>query len=206
MKKMNPKDILIPTLALFLICLIATVLLALTNRATAEKIADNDVQNAIVSRKDVLPEVDGVKVETYTDDAVEPETGLTYNEGKDTDGNTVGYIFTNSAKGYGGDVRIMVGYDLNGTSVGFKVLSASDETPGLGQNSTKEDFWQRFTGKCGELKVNKYSNDGQNLQAITSATITSTAVVTAVNEANHAFTALTGVQLPDALTGGDSNG
>lgn len=206
MKKMNAKDILFPTLALFLICLIATVLLAATDQATAEKIYDNEVQTAISSRKDVLAAVDGVEVVEYTENATEPQTGLVYNEGKGADGATIGYIFTNSAKGYGGDVKIMVGYDLTGTIVGFKVISASDETPGLGQNSTKETFWARFLGKSGTLEVNKQSNDGQNLQAITSATITSTAVVKAVNEATAAFTALTGVEPQVAEKGGDSNG
>ena len=57
MKKMNAKDILVPTLALFLICLIATVLLALTNEATAAKIDENAVQTAIASRTEVLSKV-----------------------------------------------------------------------------------------------------------------------------------------------------
>ena len=44
MKKMNPKDILIPALALLLICLVATTLLAGTNMITMEKIALNAVE------------------------------------------------------------------------------------------------------------------------------------------------------------------
>ena len=56
MKKMNAKDILLPTLALFLICLIATVLLALTNEATAAKIDENAAETAIASRAEVLAE------------------------------------------------------------------------------------------------------------------------------------------------------
>lgn len=192
MKKMNAKDILLPTLALFLICLIATVLLALTNEATAAKIDENAAETAIASRAEVLSEVDGVKVASYSDDKTEANTGLVYNEGLDANGNVVGYIFTSSAKGYGGDVKVMVGYDLSGTIVGFTILDCSNETPGLGQNSKMPEFMGRFIGKNGTLEVNKNSNDGQNIQAITAATITSKAVVQAVNEATLAYLYLNG--------------
>ena len=50
----------------------------------------------------------------------------------------------------------------------------------------------RFIGKAGELTVDKNSNDGQNIQAITAATITSKAVVKAVNEATQAVNAMIG--------------
>ena len=192
MKKMNAKDILVPTLALFLICLIATVLLALTNKATAAKIDDNAVQTAIASRAEVLPEVDGVKVVSYSEDKPDEQSGLTYNEGLDENGNLVGYILTNAAKGYGGDVKVMIGYDLQGTIVGFTILDCSNETPGLGQNSKTPAFMERFLGKAGTLTVDKNSNDGQNIQAITAATITSKAVVKAVNEATEAVNAMIG--------------
>ena len=38
MKKLNLKEILIPTIALLIICLVATTLLAVTNNVTMEKI------------------------------------------------------------------------------------------------------------------------------------------------------------------------
>ena len=192
MKKIKAKDILVPTLALFLICLVATVLLALTNNVTAAKIEQNAVQTAIASRAEVLSKVGDTAVATYSDDKTDEKSGLTYNEGYDDAGNVVGYIFTNAAKGYGGDVKVMVGYDLTGTIVGFTILDCSNETPGLGQNSKKPEFMGRFLGKSGELAVDKNSNDGQNIQAITAATITSKAVVKAVNEDTAAVNAMIG--------------
>lgn len=192
MKKMKVKDILLPAAALFVICLIASVLLAVTNNATEAKIEQNNAEKAIASRTEVLAEVDAVKVETYSDDKTDENSGLKYCEGLDKDGNIIGYIFTSSMKGYGGDVSVMVGYNMNGTIVGFTVLDCSGETPGLGQNSKKPDFMQRFIGKSGDLNVNKNSNDGQNVQAITAATITSTAVVKAVNAATAAFNDVVG--------------
>ncbi|MGN1419786.1 MAG: RnfABCDGE type electron transport complex subunit G, partial [Acutalibacteraceae bacterium] len=179
MKKMKAKDILIPAVALFAICLVASILLAVTNSATAKKIAENSAANAAASRSQVLSEVNGVKVASYSDDMIDENSQLTYCTGLDENGNVLGYIFTSSAKGYGGDVSCMIGYDLDGTIIGFTVLDCSGETPGLGQNSKTETSMGRFIGKSGELTVNKNSNDGQNIQAITAATITSTAVVKA---------------------------
>ena len=169
MKQMKLKDILVPTLALFLICLIATVLLALTNSVTAKTIDQNAAETANAARSEVL------EAAAFTED----------------------YVFTATAKGYGGDVKVMVGYDMTGTISGFTILDCSNETPGLGQNSKKPEFMGRFPGKSGELTVDKYSNEGQNIQAITAATITSKAVVKAVNTATEAFM---------NLTGGASNG
>lgn len=174
MKKMNPKAILLPAIALLLICLVATTLLAGTNLITSEKIALNAVEKENSSRMVVLPDAgDFSEVTTL-------ESGITYCAGLDKDGNTIGYVFTSGAKGYGGTVAVMVGLDTEGVITGIEILSHS-ETPGLGANATGEAFKSRFNGKSGQLTVDKNSNDGQNIQAITAATITSKAVVSAVN-------------------------
>ena len=55
-KKISAKAILIPTISLFLICLVVTALLALTNNVTADKIAENEEQNKQTSMKTVLPD------------------------------------------------------------------------------------------------------------------------------------------------------
>ncbi len=192
MKKMNPKDILIPAAALLIICLIATALLAGTNLITSEKIELNAVETEKMSRMLVLPEGKSYGEVTVL------ENGITYCQGTDDSGNQVGYVFTAGAKGYGGTVSVMVGLDNEGTITGVEILSHA-ETPGLGANAVKPDFKERFIGKNGELTVNKTSNDGQNIQAITAATITSKAVTNAVNSITAAFEELN-------LRGGESNG
>ncbi|MBQ8503186.1 MAG: RnfABCDGE type electron transport complex subunit G [Clostridia bacterium] len=191
MKKINARDVLIPTVALLVICLVATALLAGTNLITSEKIALNAVETEKASRMLVLPE--GAQYSEVT----ALDNGLTYCVGSDEGGNQVGYVFTSDAKGYGGTVSVMVGLDNEGTITGIEILSHS-ETPGLGANATKDDFKSRFIGKFGELSVDKTSNDGQNVQAITAATITSKAVTNAVNAVTAAFEELN--------SGGESNG
>lgn len=192
MKKLDPKAILVPAAALLIICLIATTLLAGTNLITSEKIALNAVETEKASRMLVLPE--GKEYGEVTT----LESGITYCVGLDESGNQVGYVFTANAKGYGGTVAVMVGLDNEGIITGIEILSHS-ETPGLGANATKDDFKGRFVGKSGELTVDKTSNDGQNIQAITAATITSKAVTGAVNSVTAAFEELN-------LTGGENNG
>ena len=185
MKKMNLKDILIPTIALLVICLVATTLLAGTNMITKEKIALNAVETEKASRMLVLPEGKEYGEVTTLDN------GITYCVGTNEAGEEVGYVFTTGAKGYGGTVSVMVGIGADGVITGIEILSHA-ETPGLGANAVKPEFKDRFIGKSGELTVDKNSNDGQNVQAITAATITSKAVVSAVNAVTAAYEEITG--------------
>lgn len=189
MKKITAKAILVPTVALLAICLVATTLLALTNNVTAAKISENSVEKENSSRCVVLPDAISFS------DVTTLESGVSYCVGKSDEGE-VGYVFTSGAKGYGGTVSVMIGIDMDGVITGIEILS-HDETPGLGANSTKPEFKERFVGKSGELTVNKTSNEGQNIQAITAATITSKAVTSAVNAATAAF---------ETVKGGAANG
>ena len=86
-----------------------------------------------------------------------------------------------SHSGYGGDVVLMVGFkEDKRTVLSYKVLQAA-ETPGLGMKLSTPEFAGQFAGKNGAaLKVKK---DGGEIEAITSATITSRAVCEAIADA-----------------------
>ena len=86
-----------------------------------------------------------------------------------------------SHSGYGGDIVLMVGFKKDKkTVISYKVLAAA-ETPGLGMKLTTPEFAGQFAGKNGAaLKVKK---DGGDVEAITSATITSRAVCEAIADA-----------------------
>lgn len=189
MKNIKIKDILVPTLALFIICAVATTCLALTNAFTADTIAQNDIETEQASRQIVLE-----NASEFSDNITIEDSEIVYSVGSDATGETVGYVFTCIVSGYGGDVSVMVGIDLDGIITGIEILSHS-ETPGLGANATKDDFKNQFEGKTGTLVVDKVSSDGQNIQAITAATITSTAVVNAVNNASAEFEKLIGGEI-----------
>ena len=93
-----------------------------------------------------------------------------------------GYTAEGTCKdGYGGDITLMVGFKKDKkTVISYKVLAAS-ETPGLGMKLKTPEFAGQFAGKDGcALKVKK---DGGEIEAITSATITSRAVCRAIADA-----------------------
>ncbi len=174
----NIKTVLITTIALTLICAISAGFLALTNRLTANRIAQAEVQ----AQEEAMQRIISVKKfekATYNDN----EYFIAKNEIE----QVLGYIFTFSENGYGGAVKVMTGISPDGNIIAIEVLSADDETPGLGQNATKSDFWKLFKGQSGQLKVSKSASADGEIQAMTGATITSRAVVSAVNKATELF-------------------
>ena len=188
MKKFDLKEILIPTVSLFLICAIVTLLLAVTNSVTAPKIAELQIETENKTKVAVLSDAnnfsDAKKVAFNNVD-------YTYYEGYDADKNIVGYVFTTLAKGYGGDIITMVGIKADGTVAGMDFLSIS-ETAGLGMNADADEFKNQFVGKSGEIGVNKTTSSDTEIQALTGATITSKAVTEAVNIALELFEEVNG--------------
>lgn len=173
----NFKEFAIPTVALFLICLVATTFLAVTNNVTAPKIAELAEQTEVETRQKVLPAATG-----FGGTQKMKNGSGTYAVGKDANGNEVGYVFVTVSKGYGGDVKIMTGIDKDGAVTGISPLELN-ETAGLGMKAQNDSFLDQFKGKVKDIAVNKNSASGNEIQALTGATITSKAVTAAVNEA-----------------------
>ena len=104
-------------------------------------------------------------------------------EGSDG-GKTAGYNFTVTPKGYGGPLELIIGISSEGRVMDIKILSHS-ETPGLGAKAVEEPFAGQFKNKLFEkLFVTKTPAEAEDqIQAISGATITSSAVVEGVNDA-----------------------
>ncbi len=189
---MSAKKILLPAIALLAICLVATTLLALTNQVTANRIETIAQETENAARAAVFPEAsafgDAKSVSSYT-----------YFEALDSAGKVIGFTFTTSAKGYGGDVSVMTGVRLDGSVRAIEILDVSDETPGLGQNAKQDWFKDQFADKQGEIGVSTASKRAENgIDALTGATYTSRGVTEAVNLALRLF-----AQIPK---GGAANG
>ena len=109
-KKFTAKDILIPTVSLFVICLVVTALLAVTNMLTAPQIQKLSKETEDKTKAEVLASAD-----EFSDALTVSADGkdYTYYEGT-ASGDTIGYVFKTSAKGYGGDIDLMVGIDTSG--------------------------------------------------------------------------------------------
>ena len=82
-------------------------------------------------------------------------------------------------------MTVLVGIDGAGATTGVSILEMS-ETPGLGARTAEEAFRAQFRGKAagGSLTVTKTPPESaMQVQAVSGATISSTAVTTAVNAA-----------------------
>jgi electron transport complex protein RnfG len=106
--------------------------------------------------------------------------------GHDVEGNTVGYSFIAEGPGFAAKIKMMVGLNVVPEALsGLKVIEQI-ETPGLGDKIAKEKFQDQFRGlaikpKIEYVKNRKPENENQ-IQAITGATISSKAVVDAINK------------------------
>lgn len=190
MKNTKLKEILIPTVSLFVICLCVTALLAVTNAVTKDAIAYQQERSAAESRQAVCPDaVDFEKVE-YDVQGVECYKAL------DESGNLIGYAISSASRGYGGDVKVMTGINAeDGSVIAINVYDNSGETPGLGVNTSGEKFTSQFAGLSSGTGVTVDKDAGKNpdsvaVDSVTGATISSRAVVDAVNQAFDAYNAV----------------
>lgn len=190
MKNSKAKEIIVPAVSLFLICVVVTALLALTNAVTAPKIDALAVETQDASKKQVLSSADSFSEEKQVE---KDGVSYTYYDGLTSDGSVVGYVFVTSAKGYGGDISVMVGVLGDGTVAGVNILSIN-ETAGLGMNAKNQSFLDQFLGKSGEIGVAKNNPSDTEIQALTGATITSSAMATAVNTALSLYAEIGGGQ------------
>ncbi len=100
-----------------------------------------------------------------------------------SDGSVLGYVITVvSHDGYGGDIKFSVGIKTDGTVNGYSITDIS-ETAGLGMKAKEEAFYSQFENKQVEqFAVTKTgSTSDSEIDAISGATITSSAVTNGVN-------------------------
>ncbi len=189
MLKMNPvaKAILQPTICLFVVCLITTFLLAVTNQATEPVIAANTKATAERIYKEMLPEVEEFTAQTTELNGKKYEVQV----GK-AGGKTIGYVFNTQTNGYGGPVVVLTAMKADGSIAGAQILEMQ-ETAGLGMNASKPEFIDQYKGKKSKLHVVKDgASKDDEIQAISAATITSKAVTKSVNTAMDLFALVNG--------------
>ncbi len=170
-------DIFRPICVLTVICLVVAVCLSATNLITKDKIASMEKAAANAAMEALITAEDYQKADLSGSDA---ELFVAKN------GEEIkGYIIKTQNRGYGGEISIMTAVSADKKILGVKILSAADETPGLGQNITKENFYSQYIGKEEKITVVKGGADSDNneINAVTGATISSKAVTGAVNKA-----------------------
>lgn len=117
----------------------------------------------------------------------------------------VGYAVESISKnGFGGTVRLMVGFDTAGKIININVLEQK-ETPGLGTKMTDEGnvLLASFKDKNASEINMTVKKDGGDVDALTAATISSRAYAEAVAVAYEAFKVACGWQTTagDVATG-----
>ena len=209
------QKILNDTAIIFGITLIAGLLLGFVYELTKTPIANQELKAQADACSEVFKEADengelvsNVELTFEETDVAKWITAKLNEEGYEgasvdgiyeahkTDGSLYGYVLSvTSTEGYGGNINLYMGITADAEPVlkGISILSIS-ETPGLGMNAKDVLVPQFRNKKLEEFTVVKSGALSSNeIDAITSATITSNAVTGAVN---------TGVRYCQILTEG----
>ena len=178
MKKLE-SSLLNMVVVLTVISVVAGGILAYVNQVTAgpiEKIKAETLNNALKSvlNADEMPQVSNTEnIDEFT---------IIYETIKGT-------AVQAATDGFGGKLKVLVGFAEDGTISGYSVLEHA-ETPGLGAKAG--DWFQKggkgdIIGKNPGEKELTVSKDGGDVDAITASTITSRAFLLAVNNAYKAY-------------------
>lgn len=177
---------------------ISVALLAYVNQLTAAPIAEAEAQALSDAVRAVVPGFDN---DPIAEQKIQKVNGVDYAVYPATKGGTyIGAAIEASAMGFGGTLRVLVGFDAEGNILDYSLLSHA-ETPGLG---SKADTWFKKSGKGDIIGMNPgktplaVDKDGGQVDAITASTITTRAFLSAVNAA---YAAYAGQDTTDGTTG-----
>lgn len=192
MEKLKPT---LPNMTIVLvgIAVVVGLVLAYVNHLTEGPIAVKAQATLAQGIKDVMM-VNDLKVaadDTIKQDVDGKELSFVVHQTTDKNGKALGAAIESTTSGFGGDLKVLVGFNTEGTILGYTILE-TQETPGLG---AKADMWFQkggkgdIIGKSPKDKPLQVSKDGGDVDAITASTITSRAFLKAVNEAYKAYSA-----------------
>lgn len=185
------KDIFKTGIVLLIVSLVAALALGMTNEVTKDKIAEQRFMANELAKREVLP-----AAASFEDVVGEPLENIKANFqpiteaylGKDEAGNIIGYVFKSTPTGFGGIIEVVTGIDVDGNVTGLRVGS-HNETPGLGAKAKDEAFYVQYAGKSASemIGTSKTAASGNDIQAITGATISSVAISNGANASIDAF-------------------
>lgn len=177
------KKIITSTLVLCIITLVAGLCLAVVYEVTKDPIAAAEEKAALAAYQSVFPTADTFETQELGEIAPGTTDSIEKIAVAKQGSETLGWALTvTSHDGYGGDITLAMGVASDGTLVGISIISQG-ETAGLGAKCKDAAFTDRFKGISGGKVVLVKTEAAANpqVQAISGATVTSTAVVNAVN-------------------------
>ena len=176
-------------------------ILAYVNHLTEGPIAEQKAKALADGIKSVMgiDEITVSKTDTVRQNVSGKELTYIIYQTQDAQKKDLGAAVESTTGGFGGDLKVLVGFDPEGKILGYTLLEHT-ETPGLGAKANK--WFQK--GEKGDI-IGKdpkepltVSKDGGQVDAITASTITSRAFLLAVNNAYNAYKA---TPATDAATG-----
>jgi len=180
-------------LLLGIVALLASGALAVVSELTAPAIAAAEAKDLRDSLSDVLPP--GLADNDFVKDTVEVERDgkkLTIYRARHGE-DLKAVLFKVAERGYSGDIQVLMAVDMDGRTLGVRVLKHT-ETPGLGDKIEvrKDDWVLSFNGKSlGEPAPEQWGvkKDNGVFDQFAGATITPRAVVKAVKGGLEFFAA-----------------
>ena len=177
------------------VALIVGAILAYVNHITSGPIAEKAEKSLAAGIKNVMgtDELQVAEPELVKQTIDGKQVEFTIHKCSDKSGKQLGAAVESVTGGFGGDLKVLVGFDCDGKVLGYTILQTS-ETPGLG---AKASTWFQKDGKGsvigktpkdGDLHVSKDDKSGNSVDAITASTITSRAFLKAINQAYAAYT------------------
>lgn len=157
---------------LFAFAAVVAVLLGLVNRLTSSRIEAFEAEKTASAMNAVLPAERYVPVAGSSAEKVDLVKEIYAADDK-------GWVLMVTPSGFGGELKLAVGVDKAGSVTGVSIIQMS-ETSGLGANANRESFRSQYVGKSGSVALRK---QGGEIDALTGATVTSTAVTKGVNAA-----------------------
>ena len=172
--------------AMFIVALISSILLTLVHNLTQQpikeakdKLISDGINEVIITKFDNNPFAEKITLRR-------DNTRYTIYPARDKGYVTSIVMNSFSNNGFGGRIDIIVGFLLDGTVSGYKVISHK-ETPGLGSKINEEAFKQQVVGKNPSSKTFKVRQDGGEIDAVTGATISSRALIDAIQKAYNGY-------------------
>ncbi|HLG30648.1 MAG TPA: FMN-binding protein [Candidatus Brocadiales bacterium] len=193
------------TVVLLVICICAAAGLGSTFVLTKGKIQQREDEKRQMALTVVLPGLNGAPVEITPESTPVPDKVY---KGNGKDKGVIGYAAMGEAQGYSSKLKVMVGVDPSANKVIAISILSQNETPGLGTKAveiaTNKTIWKalfgkkeiatseealvpwfqkQFKGKPLNQLIVVRDKDPEKISAITGATITTKAVVKAVEDA-----------------------
>ncbi len=165
---------------LLVISVVSAGILSFANAKTKDKIEAIELEITKKALSDIFEDMDeSVAMDEAEFKAIEEKYPEIVEVFEITEaGESIGHSITLNTNGFKGPIELMVGFSKEGELQGVRLLNHG-ETAGIGDKAAEPEFTNEFVGLDAADEV--------EVETISGATITSTAVIKGVNEARTVF-------------------